>query len=328
MIFCKVPYRVSFFGGGSDYPEWYRDNKGEIVCTSIDKYQYISVKNLENFFNHNVRIFYSKKEFCKSTKEINHPVINKIFQKFDIKSNIELHYDGDLPSRSGLGSSSSFVVGLIKILNFYKYKTLVETKKLALEAIDFEHKILSEKVGIQDQIIASYGGFLNIKIQPGGKFSVSNLNYGSSFFTNLNKNLILVFIKPKFKRFASDIASKYVKKLNKNCKQQIMELLEHAKEAKKLIKSNKPDDFGKLLNETWAVKSKISKYISNDNVNDVYKLGIKSGALGGKLLGAGGGGFFLFYVPLEKKNFFKKNFSNFICVDFKFSNEGATIINL
>ena len=327
MIISKTPYRISFFGGGTDYPEWYLKNGGEVISSTIEKFLYITCRNLPPFFSHKHRIVYSKIEDVKKIENIKHNAVRealKIYKK-KIKNfnGLEIHYDGDLPARSGMGSSSTFVVGLINALNSL-YNIRVSKKKLSKGSIYFEQKILKETVGSQDQIAASYGGFNSIKFNTNNSFSVTPIFKDFNDANKFSDNLILVF--SGINRTAKFVAKTYVNKLSNKKKNEIKKIAEHVKLSKKFLKNKNFDDFGRLLHETWMIKKSLSSRVSTDLVDDIYKLGINSGALGGKLLGAGGGGFVLFYVKKNlKKEFFKK-MRNYICLPVKFTTKGSTII--
>ena len=329
MIISKTPYRISFFGGGSDYPEWYLKNGGAVISSTINKYIYISCRELPPFFRHKHRIVYSKIELIKKISDIKHSVVKealeKIFNNYTQKG-LEIHYDGDFPSRSGIGSSSSFVVGLLNALNrFHNIK--ISKDYLAKQSLFLEQSILKETVGSQDQIAASYGGFNEITFKKDGKFKVNPLINKKSALKKLEDNLVLVFTGVRKKsETANNVASTYVSKLSKNKKKNILKVIDHVKLAKKYLKNEKFDDFGALLNETWIAKRELSKAVTNNKLDAVYKLGLKNGALGGKLLGAGGAGFFLFYIEENKKEFFLKAFEKFTCIPFKFEQEGSSII--
>ena len=322
MIITKTPYRISFFGGGSDYPEWYLKNGGEVISTSIDKYIYLSCRNLPPFFNHKHRIVWSKVELVKNVKEIKHKVVKNMLIHMRIKNGLEIHYDGDLPARSGIGSSSVFVVGLMNLLNSFQGKK-ISKKNLAKKCIFFEQKILNEVVGSQDQIAASYGGFNKITFKPGGGFCVNPIS-NKKTLEKLNKNLLLVYT--GIKRTAHDIASSYIKNLQKSKKTHILQISSFVKESEKILKKGDLDEFGKLLHESWIEKKSLSSLISNSYIDNIYKEGLQKGALGGKLLGAGGGGFFLFYVPFFRQKSFIKYFKKLVNVPFKFSSKGSEII--
>ena len=324
MIISKTPYRVSFFGGGSDYPEWYLKNGGEVISSTVDKYLYISCRHLPNFFSHKHRIVYSKIEEVKKITEIKHSVVRELMNNYDKyfnKNGVEIHYDGDLPARSGMGSSSCFVVGMIQLINHF-LKKRIKKKNLALQSINFEQVKLKEIVGSQDQIAASYGGFNNITFSKDGNFKVKKL-LNKSLADKFFENIFLIYTGQN--RTAQYIAKTYVKNLNHSDKN-IHRILEHVKIAKKLFQNSNFDDVGKLLNETWNIKRALSNKVSNDFIDDIYNLGMKNGSYGGKLLGAGGGGFILFYVPKKNHKKFHKKMSKFEIVNVKASQEGCQII--
>lgn len=324
MIISKTPYRISFFGGGSDYPEWFNNPGyyGEVISTTINKYIYLSIRELPPFFGIKYRFSYSKIEETNNIKKIQHKALRGLINFYKPKQGLEIHYDGDLPSKSGMGSSSSFTVGAINsYLNFNGLK--LNKNELARKSIDFEHKVLKETVGVQDQIAASFGGFNIIKINNNG-FKIKNLNHNKKFLKKLNDNLFLIYTGQS--RYAHKIANSFVKNLSYSKKENIEKILNHVEQAKKIIHSGSTDDFGSLLNDTWQEKKKLSKIISNSGIDHIYDLAMKNGSLGGKLLGAGSGGFLLFYVPLNKQENFKKKFKNYIKIPFKFSTEGSSII--
>lgn len=242
---------------------------------------------------------------------------------FKIKDGIELHYDGDLPARSGMGSSSCFVVGMMNTLSLLKNKNLSK-KELAEKSIYFEQKILRETVGSQDQIAASYGGFNRINFSSNGSFKVKPINISEANISKLNKNLILLYT--GIQRTAHRIADTYVGKLKKEKHREIIQILEFVKEADKVIKNRNFDDFGRLLHESWLTKKKLSNKMTNNSLDEIYNLAIKRGALGGKILGAGGGGFFLLYVPHERQNNFLKHFKKFVHIPFKFEKSGSKVL--
>lgn len=323
MIISKTPYRISFFGGGSDYPDWYNHYDGEVISTTIDKHIYISLRNLPPFFNHKYRICYSKIEEVKNISNIKHKVVREVLNGFKIKNGLEIHYDGDLPAKSGMGSSSTFVVGMINVL--YKYLNLRANKrKLALDSVNFEKNTLLENVGSQDQVAASYGGFNNIKFKKDRIFTVSKIKISKKFETKLNNSLILVYT--GLSRYSHNISSTYVKKINSSKYNQIKKILQYVSEAKKILKYNQLIEFGMLLDETWKVKKELSPSISNEKIDYLYSKGVKSGAVGGKLLGAGGGGFLLFCVPEQNMDKFKYDMRNNILIPIKFTSEGSKII--
>ena len=322
MIISRTPYRISFFGGGTDYPEWYLKNTGEVISTTIDKYLYLTCRNQPTFFKYKYRIIWRKIELAQNRQEIKHRVIKEMIKYLDIKDGLEILYAGDLPAQSGLGSSSSFVVGLMTTL--FELKNIKFNKeKIAKESIYFEQKILKEIVGSQDQVANSYGGFRSIKFMRNGSFKVKNLDKDKNYLKSLNERLVLVHTeRPKTANF---IAGKYVTKLDD--KKEFMDLIsQYTSDAKKVIEHKELDNFGLLLDKTWSAKKKISNVISNENIDRMYKKAKKLGALGGKLLGAGGGGFVLFYDQKKKKENFLNSFKKEQIIEFNFENEGSKII--
>ena len=323
MIISKTPYRISFFGGGSDYPSWYIKNGGRVLSTTINKFVYISCRNLPPFFNHKYRIVWSKLEMVKKIDQINHKPIRKMLNHYKINNGLEIHYDGDLPARSGMGSSSVFVVGLVNLLNNFMNKKLTK-KDLAKKSIFFEQKILKENVGSQDQIAVSYGGFNKINFIKGGDFTVSKISISKRLANDLNKNLLLVYT--GITRNAHDIAKDYINKLEKSKSSHVLKILNFVNDAENILKEGSLNDFGKLLHESWIEKKNLSSNISSSNIDDIYNFAINKGALGGKLLGAGGGGFFLFYVPKNIQKKFIKSLKKMIIIPFKFNSEGSEIM--
>ena len=322
MIISKTPYRISFFGGGTDYPSWFKENTGKILSTSINKYVYLSLRDLGPYFDYKHRIIWSKVENVNNAKFIKHNVVREMLEYFKIKNGVEIHYQGDLPARSGMGSSSSFVVGLMNAF-LIKKKMKLSKMDLAKKSIMFEHKILEEIVGIQDQISASFGGFNKIDIKRDGTFGVKKIKINKNV-NKLDKNLILLFT--GIHRTANEIAGQYVSKLNKDKIIEMKEINFQVEEAEQLLIKNKFDDFGRLLNEGWKLKRSLSKVISNKKIDNLYEFSMNNGALGGKLLGAGGGGFMLLYVPYHKQKKFFKKIKHVINVPFNFSEENSQII--
>jgi len=322
LIISRTPYRISFFGGGTDYPQWYLKNTGEVISTTIDKYLYLSCRNLPPFYKYKYRVIWNKIELAKKKENIEHKVVKKMIDHLKIKEGLDIVYAGDLPAQGGMGSSSSFVVGLMAALYELK-KIRFNKKKLAIDSIFFEQKILKEIVGSQDQVASAYGGFQSIKFMKDGSFKITNLAIDKDYLKSLNERLILVYTERP--RTAHFIASKYATILDK--KQETMEQIsKYTIEAKQIIKEKELDDFGLLLDKTWKAKKKISTHISNSDVDNIYKKAKKLGALGGKLLGAGGGGFILFYVPLKKRNTFINSFKKEQTIDFNFADKGSEII--
>jgi D-glycero-alpha-D-manno-heptose-7-phosphate kinase len=322
MIISKTPYRISFFGGGTDYPSWFKENKGKILSTTINKYVYLSLRDLGPYFNYKHRIIWSKVENVNNANFIQHNVVREMIKYFKIKDGVEIHYQGDLPARSGMGSSSSFVVGL---MNAFLVKKGIRLSKLDLakKSILFEHKILKEIVGIQDQVSATYGGLNRLDIEKNGAFKVKKFKIDKQV-KKLDQNLVLLFT--GIHRTANEIAGQYVYKLTKNKVMEMNEINFQVQEAEHLLLKNKFDDFGRLLNEGWKLKKSLSKVISNKKIDNLYEFAMNNGALGGKLLGAGGGGFILLYIPQQKQKKFFKKIKHVLNVPFNFSDEKSQII--
>ena len=322
MIITKTPYRISFFGGGSDYPQWFNKFNGQVLSTTINKHIYITCRFLPNFFNHKYRVVWSKIENVKKIDQIEHEAVKNLLKYHNIGRGVEIHYDGDLPARSGMGSSSCFTVGLMKALNTLEKKNITDSQ-LAKKAIYFEQKIMHETVGSQDQIAASIGGFNKIIFKKKDKFKIKKISKKENI-KKLEKNLVLIYT--GINRTAHKIASSYVNKLSSSKKNYIEKICEHVTEGEKLLNSGNIDDFGKLLNHAWILKKKLSNSISNKRIDDIYNFAIKNGSLGGKLLGAGGGGFLLMYMKKKhQKSFFKQN-KKLINIPFNFTNEGSQVI--
>jgi D-glycero-alpha-D-manno-heptose-7-phosphate kinase len=321
MIITKTPYRISFFGGGSDYPEWYKKFGGSVLSTTIDKFIYISCRELPPFFEHKYRVVWSKIENVKEINQIQHLTVKKLLQYNKIKSGLEIHYDGDLPARSGMGSSSSFSVGLMCALIKFQKKN-ISNINLAKQAINFEQKIMKETVGSQDQVAASIGGFNKIKFLKNEKIIIKKIL--SKNLKKLNSNLLLLYT--GIQRNASIIANNYVHKLSNQKEKNIRKIIEKVDLGEKIIKSGNLDDFGELLHETWIEKKDLSSSVSNNKIDELYKICMENGAKGGKLLGAGGGGFLLIYIKNEKKKKLLNKLKNIINIPFKFSDEGCEVI--
>lgn len=321
MIISKTPYRISFFGGGTDYPQWFEKNSGKVISTTIDKHIYITCRDLPEYFDHRIRVVYSIDETVKNVNQIKHNVVREAIKIFKIKKGLEIHYDGDFPSKSGMASSSTFSVGLLNCLSSFE-KIKLTKKQLYQKTLFLEQKILKENVGNQDQLAASYGGFNIINFNKHG-YKIKKIQ-NKLFLNKLEKNLYLVYT--GILRSADKIAKKYIHKLETK-KNTLNKLMDHVDTAEKIITNGNTDDFGYLLHETWQEKRSINSNISNIYIDKMYEKGIKSGALGGKLLGAGNGGFLLFYVPKKNKDKFLDNFKNKIYQSVKFYDKGSTIIH-
>tara|TARA_X000001036_G_scaffold312075_1_gene290678 strand:- start:1739 stop:2725 length:987 start_codon:yes stop_codon:yes gene_type:complete len=322
MIITKTPYRISFFGGGSDYPNWYKKFNGAVLSTTIDKHIYLSCRYLPSFFQHKYRIVWSKIENVKNINEIKHLAVKNLLKHLKFKSGLEIHYDGDLPARSGMGSSSCFTVGLAKALLELKNKKIT-SYNLSKKIINFEQKIMKEIVGSQDQVAAAIGGFNKIIFNKDNSIQIKKIKRNKNI-SILESNLVLFY--SGISRTAHTIASGYVNKLTNSKKEYIKNIIEHVDEGERIIMSKNIDDFGELLHSAWILKKKLSKSISNSKIDNLYEKAIKSGAQGGKLLGAGGGGFLLMYMKKNYRKKFLKKFPKVVEVPFKFSSEGSQVI--
>jgi D-glycero-alpha-D-manno-heptose-7-phosphate kinase len=323
MIISKTPFRISFFGGGTDYPVWFEQNEGAVLATTIDKYCYISCRYLPPFFDHKYRIVYSKIENAKELNEIQHPSVRAALAFAGITAGLEIHHDADLPARSGLGSSSSFTVGLLNTL--YALKGEMSTKKrLADEAIHVEQNMLKENVGCQDQYMASFGGFNVINFRGVDNITIRPVITKPERMRELRSHLMLIFT--GLTRFASEIASDQIKN-TRNKKHELQTMLQMVGEGLSILTSDREiTDFGKLLHEAWLYKRSLTSTISTQSIDEIYNAGLKAGALGGKLLGAGGGGFMLLFVPPEKQPRVREALKKLVYVPFNFEDLGSSII--
>jgi len=324
MIISRTPFRISFFGGGTDYPVWYEKHGGAVLSTSINKYCYINCRYLPPFFKHKHHIVYGKVEFAKDISEIQHPAVRECFSFMNIDRGIELHHDGDLPARAGLGTSSAFTVGLLNALYALKGK-IVAKRHLALDAIHVEQDLIKENVGSQDQISSAFGGFNKIDFNDSQEFRVQPITLKEEKYKLLQDHMLLFFT--GFSRTASEIASEQIKKTPEK-KKELKRMAEMVDEAIDILNENDSDltDFGKLLHENWMIKRRLTNKITTPAIDKIYDIAIKAGSLGGKLLGAGGGGFILFFVEPEKQPRVKEKLKNLLYVPFRFENLGSQII--
>ena len=323
MIISRTPFRISFFGGGTDYPAWYRKHGGAVMGTTIDKYCYITCRYLPPFFEHKYCVIYSKMEYCQTLDEIAHPAVREGLRFLNIDRGVEIHHDGDLPARSGMGSSSSFTVGLLHALHALKGQ-MVNKQQLAMESIRMEQEILKETVGSQDQVLAAYGGFNHVSFLPNGEIAVRPITITSDRMTELNSHLMLFYT--GVKRTASNIADTFVNDLEER-KRQLRMMKDLVEEGVAVLTGNHSiDGFGELLHEAWQAKRSLSPKISNSHVDELYECARSAGAIGGKITGAGGGGFLLLFVPPHKQNDVKEKLNKLIHVPFKFEFSGSQII--
>ena len=323
MIISRTPYRISFFGGGTDYLAWYSKHRGAVLATTIDKYCYLTCRYLPPFFEHKYRVVYSKIENCQCIDEIQHPAIREVLRFANFNRGVEIHHDGDLPARSGMGSSSAFTVGLLHALHALK-GYMPNKRQLALEGIHVEQELLRETVGSQDQVSAAYGGFNYIQFLPQGDISVTPVTVSAERLKELNAHLMLVYT--SIQRTASTIAQKYVNNMDSSTRQlRIMKDL--VDESISVLNSSQDlTAFGELLHEAWQAKKDLSSEVTNSYVDELYQQARAAGAIGGKLMGAGGGGFMLLFVPPERQAAVRERLNDLLFVPFKFEFSGSQII--
>lgn len=324
MIISRTPFRISFFGGGTDYPVWLRENEGAVLATTIDKYCYVTCRYLPPFFKHKFRIVYSSIEHVTDVNSIQHPSVRECLKYMKIFKGMEIHHDGDLPARTGLGSSSSFTVGLLNSLFALKGK-LVSQKQLAREAINVEQEFIKENVGCQDQISAAFGGLNLVEFKYLEDFRVRPITIARERLQLLRDHLMLVFT--GFSRIASEVAETLIKN-TPNKKDELRIIHQMVYEAVNILNNDTDNlnDFGKLLDEGWKLKRKLANNITTPVIEDIYKCAIKAGALGGKLLGAGGGGFLLLFAKPEHHKKIRSKLKKLLHVPFQFERSGSQIV--
>jgi D-glycero-alpha-D-manno-heptose-7-phosphate kinase len=324
MIITSTPLRISFFGGGTDYPIWYRKHGGSVLSTTIDKRCFITCRRLPPFFEYHSRISYSKVENVSRNDSIEHPSVRSCLQYLGIDEGVEIHHVADLPARTGLGTSSAFTVGLL--LGLYALKNQMRDKHaLAADAIHVEQELLQEAVGAQDQVSAAHGGFNRINFHVDDTIEVMRVLTAPSRLADLERHLALYFT--GFSRIASEIAKEQIRATPQK-KKELDTMFQMVNEAEAIVTSSSRslNEFGRLLHESWKVKKSLTQNISNTDIDDIYEAGLGAGALGGKLLGAGGGGFMLFFVQPEHREALRLRLKRLLCVPFAFSNRGSQVI--
>lgn len=324
MIVTQTPLRISFFGGGTDYPVWYREFGGAVLSTTIDKCCYITCRRLPPFFEYHSRVSYSKVENVEQNSAIEHPSVRGCLQFMGIDEGVEIHHVADLPARTGLGTSSAFTVGLL--LGLYALREQMRNKHaLAHDAIHVEQDILKEAVGSQDQISAAYGGFNRINFSVDGGFEVKQLLAPAARLAELQQHCALFFT--GFSRTASEIAKEQIK-VTPYRKRELESMRQMVDEAEAIISdpNRSIEELGHLLHESWQIKRTLTQNITNNSLDEIYSAGRSAGALGGKLLGAGGGGFMLFFVPPERRKELRTRLKNLLCVPFSFSHRGSHVV--
>lgn len=323
MIITQTPFRMSFFGGGTDIESFFREYGGAVISTTFDKYCYVTVRHLPRFFDFTTHLTYSKVEYVNNVNEIEHPAIRNAMKMLDMHE-LRLTYDADLPARSGLGTSSSFAVGMLNAFYALKGK-YADKRKLADDAIYLERVLCNEAGGWQDQIAAAFGGFNRINFNSKG-YEVLPVIISPERKRELNENLMLFFT--GFTRFSSDIQNANAS-VKSDKISQLKKMLSLVDDAEKILvdKHMDLDDFGRLLDVTWKLKRKTGSTVSTNNIDELYEKGIKAGALGGKLLGAGGGGFLIFYVQKEYQEKVRESMKDLMYIPFTFEDGGTRVIH-
>lgn len=323
MVISRTPFRISFFGGGTDYPAWYRKNGGQVLATTINKYCYITCRYLPPFFEHRTRIVYSKIENCHTLEEVQHPAVRETLRFLKLERGLEIHHDGDLPARSGMGSSSSFTVGLLNAL-YALLGIMPSTHRLALESIHIEQEMIKETVGSQDQIMAAYGGLNHLTFKTNGDIAIRAVTVSQERREELNAHLMLFYT--GIKRTASDLAKTYVENLDEK-KDHLHAMQGMVDEALDVLGSNRCIcNFGELLHKSWMLKRGLSSQVSNPVVDELYDQAREHGAIGGKITGAGGGGFLLLFVPPSAQERVRRALQGLLYVPFKFESSGTQVI--
>ena len=324
MIICRTPFRISFFGGGTDYPVWYQEHGGVVLSTTINRYCYISCRYLPPFFDAKFVIRYSHREEVNAISEIKHPSVRECLVFMNIERGVEVVHTSDIPARSGIGSSSAFTVCLLNAL--YALKGEIATKRrLAREAIQIEQDIIKENVGSQDQVACAFGGLNKIEFGGDREFYVYPITINKEKLEVLQNHLMLFFT--GFTRNASDVAGEQIKN-TKSKKTELKSILEMVEEAINILNgnSNRIMDFGGLLHESWLLKRCLTSLITTSCIDEIYNTARQAGAVGGKLLGAGGGGFMLLFVPPEKQQQVKDKLKDILFVPFWFDNLGSQVV--
>jgi D-glycero-alpha-D-manno-heptose-7-phosphate kinase len=324
MIISRTPFRISFFGGGTDYPAWFEENGGAVLATTIDKYCYISLRELPPFFAHRYRLVYSVVENVLEIDDIQHPAVRAVLKVHGVERGLEIHHDGDLPARSGLGSSSAFTVGLINALKALNGR-LISKEELAREAIHIEQCVIKEPVGSQDQISAAFGGFNRIEFLQNGTFDLQPIILPAERQQSLERHLMLFF--SGVSRYSADVARTKIDNL-KNRTAELTAMHNMVGAAIEILRnpSTPIGEFGTLLHEAWTLKRRLSDRVSTGHIDNIYETARANGAVGGKVLGAGGGGFLAFFAPPEQQECIKTALKGLIHVPFRFETAGSRIV--
>ena len=323
MIISRTPFRVSFFGGGTDYPTWYREHGGAVLATSINRYCYLSCRFLPPFFEHTSRIVWSQIERVMSNSEIQHPVVRAVLEFMQIREGVEIHHDGDLPSRTGLGSSSAFTVGLLHALHALKGQ-MMSKMDMARDAVHVEQVLLKESVGVQDQIATAFGGFNRVDINPDDSFAVRPVILPPGRLAELQSHILMFYT--GVSRLSSEVAKEHIAQIPRKTPE-LHRMREMVDQAVGILSSGADiNDFGRLLHEAWQIKRTLSSKVAPGFVDDIYDKARAAGAVGGKLLGAGGGGFMIFFAPPERHPAIIDALDHLLMVPIEFEYGGSQII--
>lgn len=323
MIISRTPLRISFLGGGTDYPAWYREHGGEVIAATIDKYCYLACRRLPPFFDHRFRVVYSKIENVRSVEEIGHDAVREILRYLGMTPGLEIHYMADLPARSGIGSSSAFTVGLLHALHALAGRT-VGKRQLAAEAIEVEQERLRENVGSQDQVVVAHGGLSHVRFPASGPISLRPLALPEARLREFNDHVLLFFT--GIQRTASQVAGGYIHDLER-CRRHLRTIQDLVREGLSVLEgAGDVGRFGGLLHEAWQAKRALGPGVSTPRIDELYDLARAAGALGGKLLGAGGGGFLMVFAPPERHARIKETLAGLLFVPCRFEFTGSQIV--
>lgn len=323
MIVTQTPYRISFFGGGTDYPSWFENHRGATLVSTIDKYCYLFCRHLPPFFHHKHRIVYSNIELIDEVEQIQHPAVKGVLRVTGADRGLEIHHHGDLPARAGMGSSSAFTVGLLNAVTRLKNEPQGK-QQLAQMAIHIEQKVIGEVVGVQDQISTAYGGINRLDFAKDGSFTVTPLGLSKKRIGELESNLMLFFT--GFQRNASEVAQRQISNFSNKIRE-LNSIREMVDQGQKILIDERSslDDFGELLHASWMLKREFAEGVTTAEIDAFYQAARVAGATGGKLLGAGGGGFMLFYVPPPQQDAVRKALSQCLHIPFKFEFNGSQL---
>lgn len=323
MIITKTPYRLSFFGGGTDYPDHYMKNGGAVLATSINKYCYITCRVLPPFFDHKFRIAYSRIENAKTVDGIEHPAVRGVLHHLNLNLGLEIHHDGDLPARSGLGSSSSFTVGLLKAL-YALQGQMKNNFDIALEAIKVEQDVIGEKVGSQDQISAAVGGLNHIRFNADGSIVVEPVIIPNQRRDELASHIMMFYT--GVSRYSQSITTEKIKGIKKQ-PESVMALGDMVTEGLSILTNQTSEirNFGLLMDESWKIKRELANNVTNPSIDSAYEVAKSNGAWGGKIMGAGGGGFLAVFAPPERHESIKNALNGMVHVPFDFDYTGSSV---